>query len=225
MSETPLAVITPKDLPETTAGDDGVVKDEAGTHEEVTAADITVALETVATIRALDSTADLPKHPKEDEAFQVRNVTWVWVKGQWVSRQGIYGFEEFDAVQGNDSTRAKTFDAMYPDAASGSPKRIVISGFDATDNPAREEQDADSIATQLVIVLQNGAVPEVGLNGVTLEDLAKVQEIVLEGFQEGRFACAENEKMLFHVRAILALSKARTARRQAEGTEGTHQGN
>lgn len=42
-------------------------------------------------IRTLISTADLPKNPKPGENYQIRDVHWIFVNGEWMSRQGIYG--------------------------------------------------------------------------------------------------------------------------------------
>lgn len=208
----------PVHSPETQAKPD----DESGEELNTTNDAVTASTETVATLRALDSTKDLPANPKEGEGYQIHNVYWVWTKGHWVSRTGIYGFEAYDTAIGNESSRVKSFDAMYPDPASGTPKRIVIGGFDTTNNPARDDTDA---TTELVILMQNGTIPEVGQNGVTLEDLIRAAKIVVDGYQASPFACEENERIRFHLESALQVCKARTARRQAEGTEGTHVGN
>jgi hypothetical protein len=42
-------------------------------------------------LRALDTTKDLPKNPKEGEGYQVRGVYWTWTNGRWMSLQGLYG--------------------------------------------------------------------------------------------------------------------------------------
>lgn len=130
--------------------------------------------------------------------------------------------EEIENGQVSGGTGGKTIDTFGIDEASGAPKRIVISGFDASTNPAAEGEDDKS---KLVILLQNGVIPEVGINGVTVEDLLSACIFVFEGFQSGKFACEENVKALFHMNAARDVIRARLSRRQAEGTEGTLEGN
>lgn len=42
-------------------------------------------------LKALISTADLPKDPKEGDCYQVRDVCWTWANGRWMSVDGLYG--------------------------------------------------------------------------------------------------------------------------------------
>ncbi len=130
--------------------------------------------------------------------------------------------EQLEDGQVSGSSGGKTIDAYGVDELSGAPKRIVISGFDASTNKAAEPGDNK---LELVILLQNGVIPEVGINGVTVEDLLTASIIVFEGFQSGKFACEENAKALFHMNAARELIRARLERRQAQGTEGTYEGN
>lgn len=130
--------------------------------------------------------------------------------------------EDYDAEVVSGDAGGKTIDATNPDEATGSPKRYVISGFNADTNPAKEEGDS---ATQCVILMQNGVIPDVGLNGVTAEDLLKVVEEVFVCYQESKFACEENEQVLTHVRAAREAILSRLSRRAEQGTEGTHEGN
>lgn len=123
-------------------------------------------------------------------------------------------------VSGEDG--GKTIVAEAVDPISGAPKRFVISGFNAQTNPAAEPGDN---LLSLVILLQNGVIPEVGVNGVTCEDLLKVVEETFVCFQEGKFACEENDEVLQGVRAAQAAIARRLARREAQGTEGTYKGN
>lgn len=124
------------------------------------------------------------------------------------------------AISGDDG--AKTITAEAVDPKSGAPKRFVISGFNAQTNPAAEPGDN---LLSLVILLQNGVVPEVGINGVTCEDLLKVVEETFVCFQEGQFACEENDEVLQGVRQAQAAIARRLNRRASQGTEGTYQGN
>lgn len=43
-------------------------------------------------------------------------------------------------------------------------------------------------------------------------------------YQGGRFHCEENARALLHLEAALEALNSRTARREAENTEGTHAG-
>lgn len=126
---------------------------------------------------------------------------------------------EAGIVSGDDG--GKVIEAFAIDPRSNAPKRFVISGFDAQTNDAAEAGDN---LNACVILLQSGALSEVGVNGVTAEDLLKVVEETYVCFQEGQFACEENEEVLQHVRAAQAAIAKRFQRRSAEGTEGTHQG-
>lgn len=129
--------------------------------------------------------------------------------------------EDFD-VSVSSAGAGKTIDATGVDEVTGCPRRYVISGFDASNNPAREPEDN---AKECVILLQNGSLKEVGVNGVTAEDLLKVVEEVYVCYQESKFACEENEVVLGHLRAAQVAMASRFERRAKEGTEGTHEGN
>lgn len=133
---------------------------------------------------------------------------------------GLESHHEASIVSGDEG--GKVIEAMNVDVKSNAPKRFVISGFNAQTNPAAEPGDN---LLSCVILLQNGVIPEVGVNGITAEDLLKVVEEVYVCFQEGQFACEENDEVLQGVRAAQAAIARRLARRDAQGTEGTYQGN
>lgn len=133
---------------------------------------------------------------------------------------GLESHHEAGVISGDEG--GKVIEATGVDPKSNAPKRFVISGFNAQTNPAAEPGDN---LLSLVILLQNGIVPEVGVNGVTCEDLLKVVEETFVCFQEGQFACEENNEVLQGVRAAQAAIARRLARREAQGTEGTYQGN
>ncbi|ARV76902.1 hypothetical protein PHABIO_271 [Pseudomonas phage Phabio] len=130
--------------------------------------------------------------------------------------------EDFDTTTSSANGGGKEIDALAIDEATGLPRRYVISGFNAANNSALEEGDN---ATQLAIVLQNGTIPEAGLNGVTAEDLLKVCREIFTCYQESKFACEENAEALEHINGALAAQAKRMERRAKEGTEGTHEGN
>jgi hypothetical protein len=72
------------------------------------------------------------------------------------------------------------------------------------------------------ILFQNGPVPENGTNGLTHEVLLAILKHRLEGFQNGKFACVENQIALNHINAALETLKSRTKARVRKGIEGTH---
>lgn len=44
-----------------------------------------------ASIHALISTKDLPKNPKENEAYQIGDHMWTWVSGEWRTTTDLRG--------------------------------------------------------------------------------------------------------------------------------------
>ena len=74
------------------------------------------------------------------------------------------------------------------------------------------------------IVWQNGPLNGPGghRNGAFVEDLLVAVIDRIGFYQETRFACEENEEALDRLYAAQSALKRRTARRIAEGTEGTH---
>lgn len=72
----------------------------------------------------------------------------------------------------------------------------------------------------LTLQFQNGPVPDVGTNGITIEALVGICIHRLEGFQAGKFPCQENQEALEHLKASLAALHSRTLKRMARGVEG-----
>lgn len=75
-------------------------------------------------------------------------------------------------------------------------------------------------ASTITIKFQDGN-PADGINGVSNEALLAVLMDRTLGFQNGPGRCAENAEVLEHLTAAMNIWKRRTARRVAEGTEGT----
>jgi acetamidase/formamidase len=67
---------------------------------------------------------------------------------------------------------------------------------------------------------QDGTVPTVGVNGAQTDDVLQVVIDRLEYLQD-RVPCAENRRTLGHLTQALTWQAKRTARRQAQGVEGT----
>lgn len=71
------------------------------------------------------------------------------------------------------------------------------------------------------IVLQNGPIQEVGVNGDQIDDIIRFAKEKLEEFNTGKHASLWNDDAIFFLdKALKALAK-RTAERQARGVEGT----
>jgi hypothetical protein len=70
------------------------------------------------------------------------------------------------------------------------------------------------------ISFQNGPVLEAGINGLTQEALITVCIDRLRCFQEGDFACDDNQDALSHLEAALTCLQKRTRTRLERGVEG-----
>ncbi len=70
------------------------------------------------------------------------------------------------------------------------------------------------------VVFQDGSISEVGHNGVTNAELLTIVLDRLSSFQEGPFACEENDQAITSVKAALAALAARASRREQDGTTG-----
>ncbi len=88
------------------------------------------------------------------------------------------------------------------------------------------------IGTGITIVWQNGPLGRGAErqepNGAFVEDVIAAAHQRLSFYQTasgGRFACPENQRAMAHLEAAMDELKARTERREAAGTEGTHAGN
>lgn len=105
--------------------------------------------------------------------------------------------------------------------AGGANHRYVITGFDAETNKSYDR--LRDKRTSSVVLFQNGAINEVGVNGVTHEALLAIVQDRLESFQQGPFACEENAEALKHIAEAQAFLQARTKSRIDAGVEGTHE--
>lgn len=104
--------------------------------------------------------------------------------------------------------------------AGGANHRYVISGFDISTNKSAgigsEQQN------HLVLLFQNGTIPECGTNGITQEVLLAIVADRLRSFQAGPFACKENACALTHIEEAQHWLQQRTLKRMRRGVEGTH---
>lgn len=97
-----------------------------------------------------------------------------------------------------------------------------IGGFDTETNsacPFKRRYGAPSDHT--TILFQNGAIGEVGVNGITHEALLAILIDRLESFQTGPYKSNYNADALYHLQAALYVLHRRTRDRMAQGIEGT----
>lgn len=108
--------------------------------------------------------------------------------------------------------------------AGGANHRYEITGFDTENNPSNKSPDGyDYSCSRMVILFQNGTIPENGTNGVTQEVLLAIVQDRLHSFQAGPFACRENAIALTHLETAMLWLQKRTRDRMTRGVEGTHQ--
>ena len=95
-----------------------------------------------------------------------------------------------------------------------------VTGFDTTSNPSDPFVERyGEPAVHATVLFQNGTVPEVGRNGVTIEALLEIAHHRLAVLDE-RFPCYENEAAHVHIKQALEWLNLRTKRRQARGVDG-----
>lgn len=73
----------------------------------------------------------------------------------------------------------------------------------------------------VLLAFQNGAIGEVGVNGITHEALIAVLIDRLQGFQRGPYVCRENALALTKLEETLHWLNHRTRLRVERGVEGT----
>lgn len=108
--------------------------------------------------------------------------------------------------------------------AGGANHRYEITKFDASDNASAVSSTMPvSQMDGLVVLFQNGPIPEHGVNGVTQEALLTIVVDRLRSFQAGPFSCRENAIALTHCEDALMWLQRRTRARIRRGVEGSHQ--
>ncbi len=83
--------------------------------------------------------------------------------------------------------------------------------------------DGDRAIGLAELKFQNGPIKEAGLNGISQEALLAIVIDRLESFQDGQYACAENELALIQIQTAMMWLQKRTRDRLARGVEGTNQ--
>ncbi len=113
----------------------------------------------------------------------------------------------------NDSLRIFVMDPPGPGGASHE--------YQIVNMELHKDGRAESDGVEVELSFQNGAIAEVGTNGITHEVLLAVLIDRLEGFQKGPFACDDNAQALAHLVLAKGWLQKRTAERLARGVEGT----
>ena len=62
-------------------------------------------------------------------------------------------------------------------------------------------------------------------NGAFVEDVLEIAQIRLEFYQNSKFKCQENATAIQFIQLAREVLASRVARREADGTFGTHEGN
>lgn len=107
--------------------------------------------------------------------------------------------------------------------AGGANHRYEITGFDTNTNKSKTDIDGyGSGFSRLIVLFQNGTIPENGVNGITQEALLTIVIDRLRSFQAGEFACRENAIALTKLEECLHWLQQRTINRLRRGVEGTH---
>lgn len=101
--------------------------------------------------------------------------------------------------------------------AGGANYSYELTGFDPEKNPSNHQPTSD----KLLILFQNGPIPENGVNGVTQEVLLAIVADRLRSFQMGPYACKANACALTHIEEALHWLQQRTIERMRRGVEGT----
>ena len=78
-----------------------------------------------------------------------------------------------------------------------------------------------SVAVWGRIKWQCGPIPEVGVNGLAIEDVIDICLDRLEGFQKGSFNCRENALAITKLQEAQQWLLFRTKKRVAQGVEGS----
>lgn len=104
--------------------------------------------------------------------------------------------------------------------SGGANHRYEIFGMQTKSNASAMPSEQDE--TKLLILFQNGPIPEKGVNGVTHEALLAIVADRLRSFQAGPFACKANACALTKIEEAQHWLQQRTIERMRRGVEGTH---
>lgn len=112
-----------------------------------------------------------------------------------------------------------TIDVLDEPGVGGASHLYWVGGFNDEGNPSRQAEPKSAMP----ILFQNGPIKEAGVNGITHEVLLAIVADRLRSFQEGPYACEENEKALDSIADAMNWLHKRTLGREKRGVEGTHE--
>lgn len=121
----------------------------------------------------------------------------------------------------NDTLTIEVLDEPGP---GGANHAYSVAGLNEYANPFFRTESGETSpewTDEKFIVFQNGAIGEVGVNGITHEALLAILIDRLESFQKGPFPSPENSLALHHLQQALDWLSQRTRRRMMQGVEGT----
>lgn len=122
-----------------------------------------------------------------------------------------------DTHKVNPANDKLTIEVLDIPGAGGANHLYKISNFDLDTNVSAQEK-----GNSVSICFQNGPINEFGVNGITQEVLIAICIDRLESFQNGNYACKENELALQKLQEAQMWLQKRTRDRMARGVEGTH---
>lgn len=93
-------------------------------------------------------------------------------------------------------------------------------GAGGANHEYRISWERGALGGKCLISFQNGPIAEHGVNGITQEALLAIVADRLNSFQNGPFACRENEVALEKVVEAMETLQMRTKARMARGVEG-----
>lgn len=132
---------------------------------------------------------------------------------------------ELNGHKVNSANDILTVTALDEPGPGGASHAYLIDGALYAKNASLKAYDGRPLngSTFVGILFQNGPIPEVGVNGITHEALIAILIDRLEGFQAGKFSCAENADALVFLIAAQKALQSRTRNRLQRGVEGTHE--
>jgi hypothetical protein len=125
-------------------------------------------------------------------------------------------------VSGDQAVQLK-IEVLDEPGQGGANHLYKITGMDTTSNVSDPFVDLyGEGAEHSTVLFQNGPIKEFGVNGITGEALTAILIDRLRSFQDGPFACEDNEEALRCYKQALHCLQRRTLARIARGVEGTH---
>lgn len=122
----------------------------------------------------------------------------------------------------NPANAALAIDVIDGAGPGGANHLYEISGFTDKSNVSHPlVRNHGYPLDRCVLLFQNGAIGEVGVNGITHEALLAVLIDRLKGFQAGQYACRENALALTKLEEALFWLNERTRARMDRNVEGT----